>query len=136
MKIEKTNPELAQELALQTIKYGITGECDNELLKDYIIRDSKSVGRPKTVDAERIREMRAEGATLTAISKALNCSLSSVKRALAANDTLTTKQETKEVKYRYRDPETNEYYDESLILAWGWDGYSDQLPFGIIKEEI
>lgn len=135
-KLKKTSPEKAQELALQILDYAIDGESDNEALKDLIFIENSGAGRPKTIDEERIRELRAKGLTLSAIASTIGCSLSSVKRALSPQDEPKAKKNIKEVKYRFIDPQTNEIYSEDIVRAWGWDGSSKTIPFNFIQEII
>ena len=102
--LEETDKELANEFMKAIIEYGIYGEYENtnpiikvlmvqagfgiDKAKDRYataVENGKKGGRPKTVDEDKVRELKGQGLTNKQIAEELKCSVSSVEKINAKN---------------------------------------------------
>ena len=102
--LEETDKELANNFMKAIIEYGIYGEYENtnpiikvlmvqagfgiDKAKDRYataVENGKKGGRPKTVDEDKVRELKGQGLTNKQIAEELKCSVSSVEKINAKN---------------------------------------------------
>ena len=102
--LEETDKELANDFMKAIIEYGIYGEYENtnpiikvlmvqagfgiDKAKDRYataVENGKKGGRPKTVDEDKVRELKGQGLTNKQIAEELKCSVSSVEKINAKN---------------------------------------------------
>jgi hypothetical protein len=131
--------ELAYDYIEAIMKFGLFGEIPNEdselwtyglsgtitsikAAKDKYnasVENGKKGGRPKKINKEEVAELKNEGYTNQKVADALNCSLSSVKRANAENrQNINNNNKSNNNEKEKNNVDENYYYDDDYLNSF------------------